>query len=240
MNAEERRRAIETIAHVPPLVTLAEKVRPAHTAVVVIDVQNDFCAEGGMMDQEGRDLSAPQEMAARMPGFVEAARSAGVLPVFVRNVYSSEANLYLSDSWLEQATRRRGDSYTKRPICEEGSWGGRYYGRLSPAPGDVVVTKHRFSAFHNTDLETILRAHGVRTVVLCGVTSNVCVETTAREAFMRDFYVVFTSDGSAAYSEAEHRATLEVIDRFFGQVASLDEVEAAWAGQVPATSPELA
>ena len=217
-----------SLAHVPVLTTLAEKVDPGHTAVVVVDVQNDFCAPGGMMDNEGFDLGSVQEMTTRLPNFLDAARREGALVVFVRNVYSSEGNTYLSDVWLEQASRRRGKSYTEYAVCAEGSWQGDFFGSVRPLRGEPVITKHRFSAFHNTDLDTVLRAHGIRTIVFAGVATNVCVETTAREAFVRDYYVVLLDDGTACYSHAEHAATLSVIDRFFGQVATIADVKSAW------------
>jgi ureidoacrylate peracid hydrolase len=216
------------LAHKSLLATLRDKVEPGHTALVVVDVQNDFCAPGGMMDKEANDLSAVQEMATVLPELLEVARRAGVLVVFVRNVYSTAANDYLSDVWLEQAARRRAGSYTIRPVCSADSWEGDFYGDVRPLPHEPIITKHRFSAFHNTDLETVLRAHAIRTVVLAGVATNVCVETTAREAFVRDYYVVFLSDGTATYNEAAHEATLSVIDQFFGEVATVSEVRACW------------
>lgn len=212
----------------PLLVGLQRKVDPAHTALVVVDVQNDFCAPGGMMDREGNDLAAVQKMAAALPRLIDAARSAGALVVFVRNVYTTEGNRYLSDVWLEQAARQRKGSYTVAPVCSPGSWEGDFYGDVEPLPDEPVVTKHRFSSFHNTDLETVLRARSIRTVVLAGVASNVCVETTAREAFVRDYYVVFLSDGTATYNEAAHQATLRVVDQFFGELATIDEVSTCW------------
>ena len=219
---------IDRLAHVPLLRTLESKLNPGHTALIVVDVQNDFCASGGMMDREGLDLGAVQDMAARLPALLDAARAAHVFVVFVRNEYSTEHNLYLSDAWLEQASRRRGDSYTKRPVCAAGSWEAAFYAGLGPAPGDALVTKHRFSAFHNTDLETILRSRGIRTLVMAGVASNVCVETTAREGFLRDYYIVFLEDGTASYSEAEHSAALQVIDRYFGEVSDVGTVMSVW------------
>ncbi|MEY2535111.1 MAG: ureidoacrylate peracid hydrolase, partial [bacterium] len=165
--------AAAAIAHVEPLVGLERKVDPRHTALVVVDVQNDFCAEGGMMHNEGLDLTAVQAMAGRLPRLIAGARAAGALVVFVRNVYSSEGNAYLSDVWLEQASRRRGDSYTRRDVCAAGSWEGDFFGDVAPQAGDPIVTKHRFSAFHNTDLDTILRSHGIRALVMTGVASNV-------------------------------------------------------------------
>jgi ureidoacrylate peracid hydrolase len=222
------RAAAERLTHRPLLTTLEQKIDPAHAALIVVDMQNDFCAAGGMMDLEDADLSAVQAMAERLPSVLEAARAAGVPVVFVRNVYSTEGNVYLSDVWLEQMLRRRGDSYTVREVCAAGSWQGDFYDGISPRKHEPVVTKHRYGAFHNTDLETILSGHGIRTVVLTGVATNACVETTAREAFVRDYYVVFTADGTACYSEEAHEATLRTIDKYFGVVVSLDEVVGVW------------
>ena len=180
------------------------------------------------MDGEGLDLTPVQEMAGRLPGLIASARSAGALVVFIRNVYSSDQNLYLSDAWLEQASRRRGSSYTEREVCAADSWEGDFFGDVRPEENDPVITKHRFSAFHNTDLETVLRTNGIRTIVMTGVASNVCVETTAREGFVRDYYVVFLEDGTAAYVDEDHQAALRVIDRYFGEVASIADVDRVW------------
>jgi ureidoacrylate peracid hydrolase len=103
------------IAHVEPLDSLEKKVRPHHTALIVIDVQNDFCADQGAMAQEGRDVSAAQAMADRLPAILSAARAAGVLVVFVKNVYSTEHNFYLSDAWLEQADWRQARGSCRSP-----------------------------------------------------------------------------------------------------------------------------
>jgi len=234
------RAVADRITHRPLLTTLTEKVSPPHTALIVIDMQNDFCAAGGMMDLEGADLGTVQAMAERLPGVLDAARAAGVLVVFIRNVYSTERNAYLSDVWLEQMLRRRGESYTVREVCAAESWQGDFYGGIGPVPGEPIVTKHRYGAFHNTDLDTILRVHGIRTVVLTGVATNACVETTAREAFVRDYYVVFTADGTACYSDEAHEATLRTIDKYFGIVVSVDDVVEEWRGAAMRAVKDLA
>jgi ureidoacrylate peracid hydrolase len=90
------------------------------------------------------------------------------------------------------------------------------------------VTKHRFGAFESTDLDLVLRSQGIRTVIMTGIATNVCVETTARQAFLKDFYVVFTSDCTATYSQRAHDGTLENIDHNFGQVVTSDEIAACW------------
>lgn len=226
----EGTQAARKIAHVPLLASLTEKIVPSHTALLVVDMQNDFCADAGFVCQGGRDVSAVQEMAKHLPELISAARESGALVVFVRSVYSTQQNSFLSDVWLEQAARKQGGGYTLVPVCAEGSWGGSYYGDVRPSPGDVVIVKHRYNAFAGTDLELILRTHGVRTVVITGVSTNVCVETTARDSFMRDFYTVVVSDGTAAYFQQEHDSTLKNIDRFFGEIATIAELKVIWAG----------
>ncbi len=228
MSAQEDLQLAGRIAHVKPLGSLAEKVQPAHAALLVIDMQNDFCASGGLISKDGRDVSAAQELGKRLPAFISAARDAGVMVVFIRCVYTTERNFYLSDVWLEQAARKREGGYTRIPVCRDGAWEGDYYGEVRPQPGDVIVTKHRYNAFHNTDLDLILRSNGIRTVMLTGVVTNVCVETTAREAFVRDYYVVAVDDGCAAYVQQDHIASLSNIDRFFGEVATIKQISALW------------
>jgi ureidoacrylate peracid hydrolase len=206
---------------------LSDKVRPEHCAILLVDVQNDFAAEGGAMHREGRDLSMAQAMVPRLERFVEAARAAGVRCVWIRNVYNTGPNWYLSEVWLEQCKRRRNGAYIDYPVCEAGQWNGDFY-RIRPNPDEVIVTKHRYGAFESSDLDLTLRSQGIRTVIMTGIATNVCVETTARQAFLRDYYVVFTSDCTATYSQAQHEAALFNIDQFFGQVVTSEEVMACW------------
>jgi ureidoacrylate peracid hydrolase len=223
--------AVRRIAHVAPFPGLREKVHPRHTALLVVDMQNDFIADGGLVSKDGRDTTEARKLGDRLPSFIAEARAAGVLVVFIRNIYSTDRNWYLSDAWLELAARRRAGGFTRMPVCAPGSWEGDFYGEVRPAPGDPIVSKHRYDAFHNTDLDTILRSNGIRTIVVTGVVSNVCVETTARAGFVRDYYVVLPRDGAAAYSLADHEATLGNIDRFFGELSSLEELAAFWRGR---------
>jgi ureidoacrylate peracid hydrolase len=228
MGVQEDLEVATRIAHVRPLGSLAEKVKPAHTALLVVDMQNDFCAPGGLISKDGRDITAAQALGKRLPAFIDTARDAGVMIVFIRCVYTSERNFYLSDVWLEQAARKREGGYTRIPVCRDGEWEGDFFGDVLPQPSDAVVSKHRYNAFHNTNLDLILRSNGIRTVLMTGVVTNVCVETTAREAFVRDYYVVAVDDGCAAYVEADHIASLSNIDRFFGQVATIKQISALW------------
>jgi ureidoacrylate peracid hydrolase len=148
--------------------------------------------------------------------------------VWIRNVYNTGPNHYLSEVWLEQARRRRNGAYIQYPVCEAGEWNGDFH-RVRPRPEEVIVTKHRYGAFEGTDLDLALRSKGIRTVIMTGVATNVCVETTARQAFLRDYYVVFTNDCTATFSQPEHDAALNNIDQFFGQVVPSADVMACWS-----------
>lgn len=209
------------------LKTLADKVRPQHCAILIVDMQNDFCAEGGAMHREGRDVTLVKQMVPRLAQLITVARAAKVPLVWIRNVYNTGPNWYLSETWLEQAERRRNGAYLTIPVCEPNAWNGDFY-EVRPEPDEVIVTKHRYGAFESTDLDLVLRSKGIRTVIMTGVATNVCVETTARQAFLRDYYVVFSNDCTATYSQAAHDMTLENIDAFFGQVASAAEITACW------------
>ena len=210
------------------LTTLSEKVDPRHAALLLVDVQNDFCAEGGAMHREGRDLTLVQQMMPRLEHLLEAARAAKVACVWIRNIYNTDPNHYLSEVWLEQARRRRNGAYIQYPVCEPGEWNGDFH-RVRPRPEEVIVTKHRYGAFESTDLDLILRSKGIRTVIMTGVATNVCVETTARQAFLRDYYVVFTNDCTATFSQGEHDAALHNIEQFFGQVVPSADVMTCWS-----------
>jgi ureidoacrylate peracid hydrolase len=218
----------QMIAHKPILRGLRDKVAPHHTAIIVVDMQNDFVAKDGMMGKEGWNLTLAQEMAERLPGLLASARRAGVLVVFVHNIYSTGTNHYLSDVWMEQAARKRPGGYITIPGCEAMSWGADYYANLRPEVNDPVVVKHRYNAFLNTDLDTILRANGIRTTVFTGVSTNCCVESTAREAFMRDYYVVVVDDATASYSRELHQAALKTLDALFGEITSIAALTEIW------------
>ena len=207
--------------------TLYEKVAPSNSALILVDVLNDFCAEGGAMHREGCDLSMVKDMMPRLERLLAAAREAGTCCIWIQCAYNTSANHYLSEVWLEHCERRRKGAYIAFPVCQPGEWNSDFY-QIAPRADEVIVTKHRYGAFEGTDLDLILRSGGIRTVIMTGVATNVCVETTSRQAFMRDYYVVLAADSCATYSQAAHDATLDNIDRFFGQVVRSDEIMACW------------
>jgi ureidoacrylate peracid hydrolase len=211
---------------------LESKVVPPECALVIIDVQNDYCHDNGALSKSGRKVSDIRRMVPRLVEVVEKARQAQVTVVHVR---MANNELTKSDAYLEHRSRH---SRGNRQVCQEGTWGADFY-EIQPRPGEPVVTKHRYSAFADTDFATILRARGIKTVILAGVTTDVCVESTARDAFMRDYHVLFLSDCTGVDDPAVQQATLERIDRYFGHVASSEDVVQAWdrqQNQTPAAS----
>jgi len=207
--------------------SLPEKVNPEHTALLIVDVQRDFCAPDGAFSALGRDLDRIQRILPTLEGLVESARRSQVAVVFLRYMQSA---LTESDVHLEQRARGRADLR----YCQEGTPGAEFY-HVLPEPGDAVVNKHRYSGFIDTDLRVILRSRGIRTIVMTGVATNGCVEATARDGFMHDFYVVFVEDCSATYSEEMHQATLANIRDAYGVVVVAEELTGIWNGREAAT-----
>jgi ureidoacrylate peracid hydrolase len=204
------------------LTTLKQKVNPEHAAVLVIDIQNDFCHEDGYLRKLGLDISATQSMVPRLVRFIDEARKANVKIIFVQGIYN---NRYLSGPFVEK-DRKHGLNNER---CLEGSWGADFY-KVTPLATEPVIRKHRYSAFVRTELDQILREAGIKTLILTGVTTNVCVESTARDGFMRDYYIVFLSDCTATFSQEVHETTLGNITRHFGTVATSSETVGVWHG----------
>lgn len=203
-----------------------EKVAPDRTAVLVVDYQHDFVSQGGALDRAGLFHPGLGEIAPTIAGVVDAGRAAGCLVAFVRCHYDRE--LYLSEAFLEQAARRYRGLYLDVPVCVAGTWGAEFAGGLAPVERDVVVTKHRFSAFEGTDLDLVLRTHGIRTLVVTGVVTHVCVESTVREAFFRDYSPVVLDDAVAGWQPEWHRTSLEVMDWGFAEVVPSSRLLVAW------------
>jgi nicotinamidase-related amidase len=190
------------------------------SAVLVIDMQNDYCHVDGACARAGQDVGGRRTVATRIQGVIDAAHAAGRPVVFVRTTHDATND---SPSWLA----RTGDR--PAPICVTGSWGTEYFG-VAPAEGDLEVVKHRYSAFVGTDLEMILHALECTTLLIAGVTTDVCVESTMREAFMRDFHCVLLRDCTAAGTEAAYEASLAVLGMHFGWISDSAEAAARLGG----------
>jgi ureidoacrylate peracid hydrolase len=209
-----------------------EKVDPRHTAVLVVDMQNDFCSRGGAYDlaNEDLDFSLVDAMIPRLAKLLDEARSHGVTVIYIQAIYNADDDRYMSPAWLEHATRRRHGMYTTIPVCKEGDWGAEIISQIEPQPGEMVMTKHRYSAFIDTPLIAYLRNLEIKTVIVTGVGTNGCVESTARDAFMFDHYVVVPEDCAATYWKDLHEASLKGLGLLFGEVRPSQDIIDAWAG----------
>ena len=203
---------------------------PRATALLVIDVQNDFCHAGGYFARFGFDVSPCAEVVPRIAGVVATARRHG-LPV----VWTKSTNADPPVHRLRPA-RFRDEAAGGRPPDQfvPGSWGWSVVAELEPADSDLVVEKPRYDAFLRTSLEDDLRDRGVSTVVVAGVITNCCVDTTARSAFMRGFDVLVLRDCVATFAEERdlHDASLENLDRLFAVVAGALDFESALEASV--------
>jgi ureidoacrylate peracid hydrolase len=204
------------------LKTLKDRCDPRYAALIVVDVQNDFVSPEGSAGKRGDDVGAAIAMIPNLTRLIEEGRRVGLTIIYIRTTHSDWTD---TPSWIYRTSQKSGLS-----TCREGSWGAEFYDGISPLPSERVVLKHRYSAFINTDLNTVLRARGMQSVLVCGVATNVCVETTARDGYMYDYYVTMIDDCSAAYDAKLHMGTLENIRRHFGLVASSNEIIGGWSG----------
>lgn len=208
-----------------------ERWDPRWACLLVVDVQNDFVSPKGSAALRGDDVSAAEAMVPRLIRLIEEARQVSLPVIYIKTTHSEWTD---APSWVYRKTQQ-----SALNTCREGTWGAEFYKGISPLPHERVVIKHRYSAFINTDLNTVLRAKGIESVLVTGVATNVCVETTARDAYMYDYYVTMVDDCSAAYDPKLHLSTLENIRRHFGLVASSEEIMETWKGLQQKRAPGL-
>ena len=208
---------------------------PKTSALVVVDVQNDFCHSDGAAAKMGLDISAVQEAVPKILELVGLARDAGVPRIYLRGEHSHWFN---TDVWLRRGAKGNSIDAPKVPIVEAGSWGAEFF-EVDPQPDELVVTKHRYSGFAYTPLELALQTLHTTNLVLCGTATNVCVEATARDAIMRGFYPVVVTDCVASGSADLHDAALKDMAEFLGAIVSLEDVQDAWGSARPAESVQV-
>jgi len=206
---------------------------PSHAALVVIDVQNDFCHPEGAVARLGSDVSAVESMVPRLIALIDEARAASVPVVFVRTTHDETDD---SASWLSRYALEP-DQAPPGVICRTGSWGAEFYG-VAPEAGDIVITKHRYSAFVGTSLDMTLRTMGARSLLFTGVATEVCVESSLRDGLSAEYLVGLVADAAATYTTQAQDASIAVVSRSFGVVTSSEELVAAWRGAATgATAP---
>lgn len=199
------------------------------TAIVVVDMQNVFVKEGAAIE-----APAAREMVPRLNGLLDLCRETGIPVVYLKHILRGDG----SDAGrlADFSPRIR-----EGKALAAGSDEVEVYDDLLPKPGDIVVRKPRYSAFYGTDIESVLKTQGVDTLILAGTVTNICCESTARDAFSHDYKVIFLSDGNASFdfpdmgwgpvpAEEAQRVALTVMAYGFARVASIEEVKTELRG----------
>lgn len=213
---------------VPVLRTLAEKARPDHTALLVVDMVNDLVrSDGKVATVAKRPMDHVNEVLPNIGRLLHMARRAGAFVVHIQ--HTTYPNMVgVSGPWFDARVHA---TYGMLDFCIDGTWGQQVIDELNPLPGEASIKKCRYSGFVGTNLDLVLRSWRIQTVIVCGVSTNVCVEATARDAFHHEYYVVWPSDASASWSRPLHQASLESAGHRYATVCTNDDLAEIWEAQ---------
>ena len=202
------------------------------TVLLVIDMQNDFATKGGMFERAGIDVSMIQAAIAPTARVLESARRQGIKIVYLKMAFRpdlSDAGLPDSPNWRVHSPAHVGEALrapdgTESRILIRDTWNTEIVSELQPQPGDVVVYKHRYSGFYQTDLDDVLREMNAKYLVVTGCTTSVCVESTVRDAMFRDYTCLLLEDCMAEpvgsdLARSNHEASLLVLQLLFAWVS---------------------
>jgi len=181
-------------------------------AVLVVDIQNDFCDENGAFARQGLDVQPAQKITPKIQEFIEEIRKYDVPIIYTKMIESQE---------ITPKNLRRliaiGKLINTEPVCAPSSWGSALY-RLKPLDNEYVLEKRTYDAFSNPELLKTLSRHKVKTLVIAGVNTDVCIDTTVRRAFTEGYQIIVPRDLVATMNKAGEKHYLVVFDRFFGDV----------------------
>lgn len=218
------------------------EIGPSSTAVIVVDMQNDFVSVGGMFERAGIDVSGVRAVIKPTARLLHAAREAAIRIVYLKMGFRadlSDAGFPDSPNWQKHLPLGVGEAVTAPDgsagrILVRDTWNTDIVDDLTPAPDDDVVYKHRYSGFFETDLDARLRSNGVDTLIFVGATTSVCVESTVRDAMFRDYHCLIVDDCvaepiGADLPRSNHDASLLVLQTLFGSITNSDALVQALA-----------
>jgi ureidoacrylate peracid hydrolase len=194
------------------------EIDPTRTTLIVIDMQNAFGSKGGMFDKAGVDITGIQKVLPPTAAAIEAARRAGIKVVWIKMGFQPD----LSDLGAEDSPNGRVllSFGVKDGVLTRDQWGTDIVDELTPEQGEPVVYKTRFSAFYRTDLDELLRRYDAKHLIITGCTTSVCVESTIRDAFFRDYHCILLEDCTAELNRSDHEATVQLVHETLGSVSS--------------------
>ena len=215
-------RAMKTILEAEPTIL---EIDLARTTVIVIDMENAYAQKGGMFDLLGLNIDMTRSIIPTIDEVLTASRDIGRKVVYIAHAYSPDfRELGEPDSvlWVRDWTHK---NYHEHPewrnrMAIRHTWGTEIVEELTPHPDDIVVEKTRYSAFFKTNLDVILRALDTRYLVFVGVQTNICVESSLREALHHGYYPILIKDATATSSEAAHEAAVANVRRGYGWVTT--------------------
>ncbi len=221
------------------------------SAVLVVDMQNDFGSPGGLFARAGVDISAIRETIRPTQGVLLAARTAGVRVIYLKMGFQPDLS-DLGDSEAPNRTRHLSFGAGQETTAPDGSpsralvrdtWNTEIVPELKPEPGDIVIYKHRFSGFYATALDTILKRAAIKDLIVTGCTTSVCVESTVRDAMFRDYRCLLLADCmaepiGAGLTRGNHEASLLTMQTLFAWVSSSAELVRAMDAPQVRTVPQ--
>jgi ureidoacrylate peracid hydrolase len=214
----------------------------SRTAVIVVDMQNDFAAAGGMFERAGIDISVIRPAIGPTRRLLEAARRAGIRVVYLKMGFLadlSDSGAPVSPTWLKHSPFHVGDEVgapdgTPSRVLIRDTWNTAIVDELTPEANDLIVWKHRYSGFFETSLHDLLQADGIDTLLFVGATTSICVESTVRDAMYRDYHCLVVEDCVAEpighdRPVSNHDASLLAMQLLFGSITDSAAVLAALA-----------
>ena len=202
-------------------------------AVVVVDMQNGFASKGGMFDLSGLDISGAQRVINVIAELLDTARPAGIQVVYLQMGYDAKLTTSGgpdSPNWHKELALRlmRKRPELKGKVLTEGQWDWEVVPELKPHPEDLVVNKTRYSGFYGTPLDSMLRTRGIRTLFFTGIATNVCVESTLRDAFFLDYWPVLLTDATMqAGPPMLQEATVQNVENYLGWILTSSDFRQA-------------